>query len=41
LSSSLDLHANLNTFEAPFSRLREKQLCPSAGMPEKIDTALR
>jgi 2-oxoglutarate ferredoxin oxidoreductase subunit beta len=36
-----DLHAHLNTYEAPFNRLGEKDLCPGAGMLEKINAALR
>ena len=36
-----DLHAHLNTSEAPFNRLGEKDLCPGAGMLEKINAALR
>jgi 2-oxoglutarate ferredoxin oxidoreductase subunit beta len=39
--ASEDLHAHLNTFEAPFNRLGEKDLCPGAGMLEKINAALR
>ena len=36
-----DLHAHLNTFEAAFNTLGEKDLCPGAGMLEKINAALR
>jgi 2-oxoglutarate ferredoxin oxidoreductase subunit beta len=36
-----DLHKHLNTYEAPFNRLGEKELCPGAGMLEKINAALR
>ncbi len=36
-----DLHAHLNTVEAPFNKLSEKELCPGAGMLEKINAALR
>jgi len=36
-----DLHAHLNTFAAPFNRLAEKDLCPGAGMLEKINAGLR
>jgi 2-oxoglutarate ferredoxin oxidoreductase subunit beta len=36
-----DLHAHLNTYEAPFNRLGEKDLCPGAGMLEKINAGLR
>ena len=38
---SKDLHEHLNTYEAPFNRLGEKELCPGAGMLEKINAALR
>jgi 2-oxoglutarate ferredoxin oxidoreductase subunit beta len=40
-SDSHDLHSHLNTYEAPFNRLGEKDLCPGAGMLEKINAALR
>jgi len=36
-----DLHAHLNTFETPFNKLSEKELCPGAGMLEKINAAMR
>jgi len=36
-----DLHAHLNTYGAPFNRLGEKELCPGAGMLEKINAAMR
>jgi 2-oxoglutarate ferredoxin oxidoreductase subunit beta len=36
-----DLHEHLNTFDAPFNTLGEKDLCPGAGMLEKINNALR
>ena len=36
-----DLHAHLNTCEQPFNRLGEKDLCPGAGMLEKINAGLR
>jgi 2-oxoglutarate ferredoxin oxidoreductase subunit beta len=37
-----DLHAHLNTYEArPFNQLGEKDLCPGAGMLDKINAALR
>jgi hypothetical protein len=37
-----DLHAHLNnTYEAAFNELGEKDLCPGAGMLEKINAALR
>ena len=38
---SEDLHAHLNTVEVPFNRLAEKELCPGAGVLEKINAALR
>ena len=36
-----DLHAHLNTVAAPFNRLGVKELCPGAGMLEKINASLR
>jgi 2-oxoglutarate/2-oxoacid ferredoxin oxidoreductase subunit beta len=36
-----DLHAHLNTYEAPFNKLGEKELCPGAAMLEKINAGLR
>jgi 2-oxoglutarate/2-oxoacid ferredoxin oxidoreductase subunit beta len=36
-----DLHGQLNTYDTPFNRLGEKDLCPGAGMLEKINAALR
>ena len=36
-----DLHAHLNTHEAAFNTLEEKDLCPGAGMLEKINAGLR
>jgi 2-oxoglutarate ferredoxin oxidoreductase subunit beta len=36
-----DLHENLNTYEAAFNTLGEKELCPGAGMLEKINAGLR
>jgi 2-oxoglutarate ferredoxin oxidoreductase subunit beta len=36
-----DLHAHLNTYEAPFNKLGEKDLCPGAAMLEKINSGLR
>jgi len=38
---SEDLHAHLNTYEAAFNKLGEKDLCPGAAMLEKINAALR
>ena len=38
---SEDLHAHLDTYAAPFNTLGEKDLCPGAGMLEKINAALR
>jgi 2-oxoglutarate/2-oxoacid ferredoxin oxidoreductase subunit beta len=36
-----DLHAHLNTYEVPFNRLAENDLCPGGGMLEKINAGLR
>ena len=36
-----DLHAHLNTAEVAFNTLGEKDLCPGAGMLEKINSGLR
>ena len=36
-----DLHAHLNTYEAPFNKLGEKDLCPGSAMLDKINAALR
>jgi 2-oxoglutarate/2-oxoacid ferredoxin oxidoreductase subunit beta len=36
-----DLHAHLNTVGVPFNRLSEKDLCPGAGVLEKINAGLR
>jgi 2-oxoglutarate ferredoxin oxidoreductase subunit beta len=36
-----DLHAHLNTVDTAFNTLGEKDLCPGAGMLEKINAALR
>ena len=36
-----DLHAHFNTYEAPFNKLGEKDLCPGAEMLEKINAGLR
>jgi 2-oxoglutarate ferredoxin oxidoreductase subunit beta len=36
-----DLHAHLNTYETPFNRLGEKELCPGSVMLERINGALR
>ncbi len=36
-----DLHVHLNTHEAAFNTLGEKELCPGAGMLEKINAGLR
>ena len=38
---SEDLHAHLNTFPTAFNALAEKDLCPGAGMLEKINASLR
>ena len=36
-----DLHAHLNTYPTAFNTLREKELCPGAGMLGKINAGLR
>ena len=36
-----DLHAHLNTYEAAFNTLGEKELCPGTAMLEKINSGLR
>jgi len=36
-----DLHAHLGTVEVPFNKLGEKDLCPGAGMLERINAGLR
>src|SRR5688500_2496463 len=36
-----DLHAHLNTYDAAFNTLGEKDLCPGAGMLDKINAGLR
>jgi 2-oxoglutarate ferredoxin oxidoreductase subunit beta len=36
-----DLHAHLNTCEAPFNQLGEKELCPGSAMLDKINASLR
>src|SRR5438067_5047567 len=36
-----DLHAHLNTYEAAFNELAEKELCPGSAMLDKINAALR
>src|SRR5687767_13024500 len=36
-----DLHAHLNTYEAAFNKLGEKDLCPGSAMLEKINSGLR
>jgi 2-oxoglutarate ferredoxin oxidoreductase subunit beta len=36
-----DLHAHLGTVDVPFNNLGEKDLCPGAGMLEKINATLR
>jgi len=38
---SEDLHAHLNTYDAPFNKLAEKELCPGSAMLDKINSALR
>jgi 2-oxoglutarate ferredoxin oxidoreductase subunit beta len=36
-----DLHAHLNTYDVAFNKLGEKELCPGAGMLERINAGLR
>jgi 2-oxoglutarate ferredoxin oxidoreductase subunit beta len=36
-----DLHVHLNTVEAPLNTLSERELCPGAGVLEKINAGLR
>jgi len=36
-----DLHAHLNTYEAAFNKLGERDLCPGSAMLEKINSGLR
>jgi 2-oxoglutarate/2-oxoacid ferredoxin oxidoreductase subunit beta len=36
-----DLHAHLNTVGVPFNKLAEKELCPGAGVLEKLNASLR
>ncbi len=36
-----DLHAHLNTYEAAFNTLGEKDLCPGSAMLDKINAGLR
>src|SRR5512138_2981850 len=36
-----DLHAHLNTYEAPFNKLGEKDLCPGSAMLDKVNAGLR
>ncbi|MGC2520942.1 MAG: 2-oxoacid:ferredoxin oxidoreductase subunit beta [Burkholderiales bacterium] len=40
-SDAEDLHVRLNTVETPFNRLSEKELCPGAGVLEKLNASLR
>jgi 2-oxoglutarate ferredoxin oxidoreductase subunit beta len=40
-SNPKDLHAHLNTVATPFNTLGEKELCPGAGMLEKLNASLR
>src|SRR5262249_52044739 len=40
-SEEEDLHAHLNTVDMAFNKLGEKDLCPGAGMLERINSALR
>jgi 2-oxoglutarate ferredoxin oxidoreductase subunit beta len=36
-----DLHANLNTVDAPFNQLAERELCPGAAALQKFNASLR
>ena len=36
-----DLHAHLNTYDTPFNKLGEKDLCPGSAMLDKINAGLR
>ena len=36
-----DLHAHLNTVDTPFNQLGAKELCPGAGLLEKLNASLR
>jgi 2-oxoglutarate ferredoxin oxidoreductase subunit beta len=36
-----DMHAMLNTVDAPLNRLNEKELCPGSAALEKINASLR
>jgi 2-oxoglutarate ferredoxin oxidoreductase subunit beta len=36
-----DLHAHLNTVDTPFNKLGAKELCPGAGVLEKLNASLR
>jgi 2-oxoglutarate ferredoxin oxidoreductase subunit beta len=36
-----DLHAHLDTVDAPFNTLGERELCPGAAVLEKINEGLR
>jgi 2-oxoglutarate ferredoxin oxidoreductase subunit beta len=36
-----DLHSHLNTYDTAFNKLGEKDLCPGAGMLERINAGLR
>ncbi|HLH92610.1 MAG TPA: 2-oxoacid:ferredoxin oxidoreductase subunit beta [Xanthobacteraceae bacterium] len=40
-SEAEDLHANLNTVEAPLNALGEKELCPGTAALDKINASLR
>jgi 2-oxoglutarate ferredoxin oxidoreductase subunit beta len=39
--AATDMHANLNTVDAPLNRLSEKELCPGAKGLEKFNAAYR
>jgi 2-oxoglutarate ferredoxin oxidoreductase subunit beta len=36
-----DLHGNLNTVEAAFNQLAERELCPGAAALQKFNASLR
>jgi 2-oxoglutarate/2-oxoacid ferredoxin oxidoreductase subunit beta len=36
-----DLHAHLDTVDTPFNQLGAKELCPGAGVLEKLNASLR
>ena len=38
---SVDLHEHLNTAEVAFNKYSVKELCPGAGMLERLNASLR